>query len=126
MIKAILVDDEGHCLETLQMQIEKHCPELQIIAQCRSAKSAIHEIERLQPSVVFLDIEMPFMDGFEMLGQLKEINFAVIFTTSYDQYAIKAIQFSALYYLLKPIDPKDLKIAVKNTDAEDVAFCRTI
>jgi two-component system LytT family response regulator len=118
MIRAILVDDEAHCLDTLQMLIAEHCPEIQIVAQCRSAKTAIEAIEKLKPSVVFLDIEMPFMNGFEMLEKLNEISFALIFTTSYDQYAIKAIHFSALDYLLKPIDAKDLKAAVKKIQSQ--------
>jgi two-component system LytT family response regulator len=113
MIKAILVDDELHCLITLKLLLERHCPEVQILAQCRSASEALEAIVRLKPSVVFLDIEMPFMNGFEMLEQIKEISFAVIFTTSYDQYAIQAIHFSALDYLLKPIDARELIAAVQ-------------
>jgi len=118
MIKAIIIDDEAHCLDTLQMLIAEHCPEIQIIAQCRSAEAAIEAIEKLKPSVIFLDIEMPYMNGFEMLEELKDISFAVIFTTSYNQYAIKAIHFSALDYLLKPIDVKDLKAAVKKLQTQ--------
>ena len=75
-------------------------------------KKALVSIEKYQPDLVFLDIEMPVMNGFELLEQFTEIPFSVIFTTSYDQYAIKAIRFSALDYLLKPIDPKELIIAV--------------
>ena len=75
-------------------------------------------IGRLKPTIVFLDIEMPFMNGFELLEQFREIDFAVIFTTSYDQYAIKAIHFSALDYLLKPIDPKELVAAVKKIEVQ--------
>lgn len=113
MIKAILVDDELHCLTTLKLLLERHCPEVQILAQCRSASEALEAIISLKPTVVFLDIEMPFMNGFEMLEQIKDISFAVIFTTSYDQYAIQAIHFSALDYLLKPIDAKELLDAVQ-------------
>lgn len=112
MVKAILVDDEMHCLDTLSMLIKEYCPEIEILEQCNSAKTALSAIQNLQPSLVFLDIEMPVMNGFELLEQFKEIWFSVIFTTSYDQYAIKAIRFSALDYLLKPIDPKELMIAV--------------
>src|ERR1035438_8516419 len=77
-----------------------------------SPKKGLEAIDKLKPELVFLDIEMPIMNGFELLEQFKEIAFSVIFTTSYDQYAIKAIRFSALDYLLKPIDPKELMIAV--------------
>lgn len=112
MIRAILVDDETHCLDTLSILLEEYCPDVQILEKCRSAKAALEVIEKFNPSLVFLDIEMPVMNGFGMLEQFQEIPFAVIFTTSYDQYAIKAIHFSALDYLLKPIDPKELIAAV--------------
>jgi len=112
MINAILVDDEVHCLDTLSMLLSDYCPDVQIIERCMSAKQALVAIERHHPALIFLDIEMPLMNGFELLEQFKEIPFSVIFTTSYDQYAIKAIRFSALDYLLKPIDPKELLVAV--------------
>jgi two-component system LytT family response regulator len=118
MIKAILVDDELHGLETLSILLAENCPEVEIIAKCNSAKQAVETIGRLKPAIVFLDIEMPFMNGFELLEQFREIDFAVIFTTSYDQYAIKAIHFSALDYLLKPIDPKELVAAVKKIEVQ--------
>ncbi|RYE38482.1 MAG: response regulator transcription factor [Sphingobacteriales bacterium] len=113
MIKAIIVDDEKHCVDTLEMLLTDHCSDVEIIDKCRSAKEALNSIRKEKPDVLFLDIEMPHMDGFDLLQQFSEINFAIIFTTSYDQYAIKAIQFSALDYLLKPINAKDLKNAVK-------------
>jgi len=112
MIKAILVDDEMHCLDTLEIILKEYCPDVQIIDKCTSAKTALEVIQKNQPDLVFLDIEMPFMNGFEMLEQFDHITFAIVFTTSYDQYAIKAIRFSALDYLLKPIDPKELINAV--------------
>ena len=93
MIKAILIDDEVHCLDTLSMLITDFCPEVQVMEQCRSAKQGLEAVAKYQPAIIFLDIEMPVMNGFEFLEQLKEINFAIIFTTSYDQYAIKAIFF---------------------------------
>ena len=116
MIKAILVDDEEHCLDTLTMLINEYCPEVEILEQCASAKKALTAIEKYNPELVFLDIEMPVMNGFELLEQLNEINFSIVFTTSYDQYAIKAIRFSAFDYLLKPIDPKELIIAVHKAE----------
>jgi two-component system LytT family response regulator len=112
MIKAILIDDEVHCLDTLNMLVSDFCPEVQVIEQCISPRKGLEAINKNQPDLVFLDIEMPMMNGFELLEQFKEIPFSVIFTTSYDQYAIKAIRFSALDYLLKPIDPKELVTAV--------------
>jgi two-component system LytT family response regulator len=112
MIKAILIDDEKHCRETLSIQLEKYCPDVQLLAQCSSAAEGLQAIAQHSPDVVFLDVEMPQMNGFEMLGQLSPIPFEVIFTTGYDAYAIKAIRFSALDYLLKPIDKEELKKAV--------------
>jgi two-component system LytT family response regulator len=113
MIKAILVDDEIHGLETLAILLADYCPEIEVVDKCSSAKKALEAIEKTKPDLVFLDIEMPVMNGFELLEQFEQIPFAVIFTTSYDQYAIKAIRFSALDYLLKPVDPKELITAVR-------------
>src|SRR6476620_11014902 len=118
MIKAILIDDEVHCLDTLSMLLTDYCPEVAVMEICPSSKKGLEAIERLKPELVFLDIEMPLMNGFELLQQFKEIPFSVIFTTSYDQYAIKAIRFSALDYLLKPIDPKELIAAVHKIQAQ--------
>jgi two-component system, LytTR family, response regulator len=118
MIKAILIDDEVHCLETLSLLLRDNCPNVQLLEQCRSAKKGIEAIEKLKPDLIFLDIEMPAINGFEMLEQFTEIPFAVIFTTSYDQYAIKAIRFSALDYLLKPIDPSELISGVKKVQEQ--------
>jgi len=97
----------------LEWQIGQYCPEVEIIAACGSAEEGITAIKSNKPDLVFLDIEMPHMNGFEMLQQLQPINFAVIFTTAYDQFAIKAFRYSAVDYLLKPIDKEDLKEAVE-------------
>lgn len=113
MIKAIIIDDEIHCRKALSMLLEEHCPDIQVLENCPSAKKGLEAIEKFRPELVFLDIEMPVMNGFELLEQLTEIPFALIFTTSYDQYALKAFRCSALDYLLKPIDPNELTGAVK-------------
>jgi two-component system, LytTR family, response regulator len=89
-----------------------HCPQVKIISCCDNAAKGIEAIDNLQPDIVFLDIEMPVMNGFLMLQQLTYKNFELIFTTAYDHYAIKAIRFSALDYLVKPIEIDDLKAAV--------------
>ena len=112
MIKGIIIDDEGHCIETLMLLLEGYCPDIEVVEHCKSAASGLTAIARHKPDILFLDIEMPNMNGFEMLEQFTEIPFSVIFTTSYDQYAIRAIRFSALDYLLKPIDPNELVAAV--------------
>jgi two-component system, LytTR family, response regulator len=113
MIKAVMIDDEWHCLNALDFLIKEYCPEVQVLEKSQSAQNGIKAIEQWKPDLIFLDIEMPFMNGFELLEQLPEISFAIIFTTSYDQYAIKAIRFSALDYLMKPIEPGELVNAVK-------------
>jgi two-component system LytT family response regulator len=112
MIKAVIIDDEMHCRKTLGMLLKEYCPEVQVIEQCDNGETGIEVIRKLNPDLVFLDIEMPHMNGFEMLEKLSEISFTLIFTTGYDQYAIKAFRFSALDYLLKPVDHEELKKAV--------------
>ena len=112
MIKSILIDDEVHCLNSLSIQLQEHCPGVEVMAKCMSGAKALEAVEKMNPELVFLDIEMPTMNGFEFLEQCKQISFSVIFTTSYDQYAIKAFRISALDYLLKPIDPEELIAAV--------------
>ncbi len=112
MIKAIIIDDEPYCCEALEMMIGKFCPEITVAAVLHSGADAIETLEQFSPQLVFLDIEMPYMNGFEFLEKVGSVNFGLIFTTSYDQYAIKAIRFSALDYLLKPIDREELIQAV--------------
>lgn len=113
MIKAILIDDEMHCLKSMALLLKEYCPDVQVMEQCNDGMAGLDAIDKLKPDLVFLDIEMPHMNGFEMLEQLAEIPFAIIFTTGYDQYAIKAFRFSALDYLLKPIEHKELITAIE-------------
>lgn len=112
MIRALIVDDEPYCCEALATLLED-CPEVEIAAVCHTAEEALSAIKKYSPEIVFLDVEMPKMNGFEMLEQLPSVNFEIIFTTSYDQYALKAIRFSAIDYLLKPVDSDELQKAVK-------------
>jgi two-component system LytT family response regulator len=112
MIRSIIVDDEPYCCETLEIMIGNFCPDLKVEAVCRSGEEGLNALVRFDPQLVFLDIEMPYMNGFEFLEKAGPIRFALIFTTSYDQYAIKAIRFSAMDYLLKPIDREELMQAV--------------
>ncbi len=112
MIKAIIIDDEQSCIDSLQYDLEKHCPEVQVAEACLSPKEGLLSIRRHQPDLLFLDVQMPWMNGFEMLEVLGEINFAVVFTTAYDQFAAHAFRISAVDYLLKPIDVNDLTEAV--------------
>jgi two-component system LytT family response regulator len=92
--------------------LKRYCPEVNVLAICTNGIDALEAIRQLAPDLVFLDVEMPKMNGFEMLEQLQTINFHLIFTTSYDEYALKAIRFSAIDYLLKPVDREELQRAV--------------
>jgi two-component system LytT family response regulator len=121
MIKAVIIDDELNCIEMLQWLLETYCPEVTISAQCDSAEKGIAAINRHQPDVVFLDIEMPKMNGFEMLEKFDKLFFDVVFTTAYDKFAIKAFKYSALNYLLKPVDPDDLKATIEKVNAKKSA-----
>ena len=112
-MKAIIIDDEKHCTEMLRLELEKHCPQIEILGMYNAPVKGLAAIVSDRPDVVFLDIEMPLMNGFELLEKLERIDFEVIFTTAYDQFAIKAIRISALDYLLKPIGKKELIHAVK-------------
>ena len=113
MINGIIIDDERHSCDALQLLLGKCCPQVQVAAICYSGEEGIKKIYELKPQLVFLDIEMPHMNGFQMLEQLPSINFEIVFTTSYDQYAITAFKFSALDYLLKPVDREELERAVQ-------------
>ncbi len=112
MINAVVIDDEHYASRALVTLLTKHCPDVAVTAVCNNAKEAVRLIRDARPQLVFLDIEMPYLNGFEVLEMLAPVSFDCIFTTSYDQYAIKAIRFSALDYLLKPVDPEELKSAV--------------
>jgi two-component system LytT family response regulator len=112
MTNCIIIDDEIHCIETLVLLLNEHCPEVQIVEKTQSPQAGLQAITRLKPDLVFLDIEMPNMNGFELLEHFDQIPFSVVFTTSYDQYAIKAIRFCALDYLMKPVDYRELITAV--------------
>lgn len=112
MIKAIIVDDEQKSREALNGLIERYCPEVFVIAEATGCNDGIDKTRKFEPDLVFLDIQMPDGSGFNFLEAFDKINFEVIFTTAHDQYAIKAIKYSALDYLLKPVDPDELKIAI--------------
>lgn len=113
MINAVLIDDEQHCISSLVEDLTNNCPNVNITGRCNSGKDGIAAIKRLKPQLVFLDIEMPLMNGFEMLEALPKIDFCIIFTTAYDRFAAKAFRISAVDYLLKPIDANDLVAAVQ-------------
>lgn len=112
-IRAILIDDEENNIKNLQDILQRYCPEVEVCATALSAAEGMSHVKAHQPDLVFLDVQMPNATGFDLLEALSPINFQVIFVTAYDQYAIKAIRFCAIDYLLKPIDIMDLQQAVK-------------
>lgn len=113
MINTLIVDDELKARETLSDLIINYCPDIRIVSHADSVKNALPIIIKHKPDLVFLDIEMPFENGFKLFERFPEHNFNVIFVTAYDQYAIKAIKFSAMDYLLKPVDPDELIAATE-------------
>ena len=113
MVKAVIIDDERHSVETLKLKLEKHCPEVEVAASFTDSEKGLAHLQESPPNLLFLDIEMPRLNGFELLESLGEVPFDVIFTTAYDEFGIRAIKFSALDYLLKPIQAEELKAAVE-------------
>ena len=111
-MRAIIIDDEIAAIENLQILLGKFCKEIEVVGTSSSANQAFEIINNENPELVFLDIEMPHVNGFELLSKFKNPSFFVIFTTAYNRYAIQAIKFSALDYLLKPIDIDELILAV--------------
>ena len=118
MLKAVLIDDDESNLSAMSEKLNKHCPQGTIIALCENGEDGIKAIETLKPDIVFLDIEMPVMNGFVMLQKLTFKDFDLIFVTAYDHYAIQAIRFSAIDYLVKPVDIDELKVAVEKAVAQ--------
>jgi two-component system LytT family response regulator len=116
MITSIIVDDEQKSRATLKSLVEKYCPQVEVAELCDSVESALTAIEKHQPTLVFLDIEMPHQNGFDLIEKITAPNFDVVFTTAYGHYAIQAIKASAIDYLLKPIDVDELKLAIKKVE----------
>lgn len=115
MIQAIIIDDEKRARLNLELLIEEYCSNVQVIASCENLPEGVKAIRKHKPDLVFLDIEMPGHSGLELLDFFdeNEIEFKIIFTTAYQEYAIQAFKFSAVDYLLKPINPNELSEAVK-------------
>ncbi|MEO8172024.1 MAG: LytTR family DNA-binding domain-containing protein [Sediminibacterium sp.] len=112
LISAVIIDDEQNNIENLEILLEQYCPQLTIVASASNATEGESIILQHDPDIVFLDIQMPEKSGFAMLQSLKRHDFELIFVTAFDQYGIQAVKFSALDYLLKPINIEELKIAV--------------
>ena len=121
MIRTVLVDDEPNNLETLHQLLVKYCPQVEIAGTADSVTKAREVIVEKRPDLVFLDIEMPYGNAFELLNSMPSVDFEIIFVTAFGNYAIEAIKFSALDYLLKPVNIKELQAAVQKA-AQRIEF----
>ena len=113
MIKAIIIDDEQHCIDRLRYLLQEHAMNVTVTGCFQSAEQGWQGIQQLQPDLVFLDVQLGDKTGFELLGRLTQVPFDIIFTTAFDKYAVQAFKFSALDYLLKPIETDELKQAIQ-------------
>lgn len=116
MINTLLIDDEIHAIEAMHIMLSKYCPQINVLGHCKNAAEGMDGIRRMKPDLLFLDVEMPGMNGFEMLEQLAGEKPDVIFITAHDHYAIHAIRVSAMDYLLKPVDEEELIKAVQKAE----------
>ena len=121
-MNAIIIDDEKHCITTLVWTLKEYCQEVVICGTAQNGEEGLQLIKKLKPELVFLDVEMPMLNGLDMLQKIDDFFFKVIFTTAYDKYAIKAIKLNALDYLLKPIDKDELIIAIQKVKDEATAI----
>lgn len=119
MIKALIIDDEKHCIDRLlNLLIPSYQNTIEVIGSAQTVEKGIKDITLLKPDLIFLDVQINDKTGFDLLRSLPEINFDIIFTTAYEKFAIQAIKFSAIDYLLKPIDEEDLDIALLKLSSE--------
>ncbi len=113
MLRAVIVEDEEASRESLKNYLKKYCTDVQVVGEAASVKEGLEAIKKAQPDLVFLDVEMPYGNAFDLLEQVEDRNFETIFVTAYDHYAMKALNFSASYYILKPVDIDELVKAVE-------------
>lgn len=116
MISIIIIDDEQKARETVADILKLHCKDVSVVAQAEDVASGIESIALYKPDVVLLDVQMPDGTGFDLLQQLDAIDFKVIFITAFQEYAIKAFKFSALDYIIKPVDPDELSVAINKAE----------
>ncbi len=116
IIKAIIIDDEERARTTLSSLLKDYCKNVEIIESCSNVPEGVLAINKLRPQLVFLDIEMPEFNGFELLSFFREVDFEIIFVTAYNEYALKAFEVSAVDYVLKPVDIDKLQAAVEKAE----------
>ena len=123
-MKAIIIDDEKRARISLTYILQEYCPEVTVVAECENLPEGIKAIRKQQPDIILLDIEMPGHSGLELLDFFdeNEVNFSIIFTTAYNEYALKAFKFSAVDYLLKPIIPEELAEAIQRVAKQKQRF----
>lgn len=115
-LRTIIIDDEPDSVKLLQLQLTQNCSQVDLIGTYTSSVKALQSIEMLEPDLLFLDIEMPVMNGFEILEKIVHLNFSLVFVTAYNQFALKAFRFNALDFLVKPVDTKELIEAVSKAE----------
>ncbi len=118
-MKAIIIDDELDAVELLQIRLGQFCPQVQVVAAHTSSVEGVAAIKELKPDLVFLDIEMPQMNGFQVLEAVEDVAFTLVFVTAYDKFALKAFKYSAIDYLLKPIESQELVKAVHKAEKQE-------
>jgi two-component system, LytTR family, response regulator len=115
-MKAIIIDDEPNAVGLLELRLAQYCPQIEIVAACTNSIKGVEAIKLHKPDLLFLDIEMPQMNGFQVLEAIGDITFSLIFVTAYDKFAVKAFKYSALDYILKPIETEELVAAVAKVE----------
>jgi two-component system, LytTR family, response regulator len=112
-LKAIIIDDEEASRDTLKNYLGRYCPDVELMAQADSVKKGVEAIRQYQPDLIFLDVEMPYGNAFDLLEQVQDVAFETVFVTAFSNYALKALNLSASYYILKPIEIDELILAVE-------------
>lgn len=116
-LKAVIVDDEPDSVSLLMLQLIKHYPQVEVVGSYTSSVKASQEIERLSVDLLFLDVEMPVMNGFELLEKVSDPDLSVVFVTAYNEFALKAFRFNALDFLVKPVEINELIEAVSKAES---------
>jgi two-component system, LytTR family, response regulator len=115
-LRIVIIDDEPDAVQLLQMQLVQHCPQVCVVGTYTSSTAALNGIRNLEPHLLFLDVEMPVMNGFELLESLQPQDFSIVFVTAYNQFALKAFKFNALDFIVKPVDTQELVKAVAKAE----------
>ncbi|MFK8055863.1 MAG: LytR/AlgR family response regulator transcription factor [Saprospiraceae bacterium] len=116
-LTAVIVDDEKHCIETLSWDLTQYCPHVSVVKTFHKSEEALVELPKIKPDILFIDIEMPKFNGFDVLDKLGDLGSHIVFTTAYSEYAVRAFRYSAIDYLLKPISAEELKLAVSKVQS---------